>query len=53
MSLLIAGNHLQVAVGSLVQARIDEVLLSVVLHTLRIEGGLEVLQGQGVLEDIN
>ena len=50
--LLIASNHLQVAVGGLVQTGLDELLLGVVLHALLVEAGLEVLESQGILEDV-
>lgn len=52
MRLLIASNHLQVAVGGLVQTGLDELLLGVVLHALLVEAGLEVLESQGILEDV-
>lgn len=49
---LVAGNGLDVVVNLGVEASVLEVFLGVLGETLTIEGVLEVLQGQSILEDI-
>lgn len=50
---LIAGNGLDVVVDNRVEAGSLEVALGELLKTLAVEGVLEVLQRQGVLEDVS
>lgn len=52
VGLLIAGNHLEVLVEvGLVEACSSKVLCGEVGKCLAVEGGLEVLKGQGVVQD--
>jgi hypothetical protein len=50
--LLIGSNLLQVGIEGVIHASLDKVFLGIVLETLLIERGLEVLQGQSIVEDI-
>jgi hypothetical protein len=50
--LLIGSNLLQVGIEGVIHASLDKVFLCIVLETPLIERGLEVLQGQSVVEDI-
>lgn len=52
MSGLVAGDLLQVAVEGRVKAGRRELFLGEVGQTLAVELVLEVLQGQGVVEDV-
>lgn len=52
MALLIRGDLLQVGVEGVVHAGVDKVGASVVLQALGVEGGLEVLQCQGIVKDV-
>lgn len=49
---LVVGDLLEVGVEGVGEASGSEGLLGVVLETLAVEGGLKVLQGQGVVEDV-
>ena len=52
MSLLIGSNLLNVGVEGIVHASLDKVFLGIVLKTLSVESGLEVLKGQSIVEDV-
>jgi hypothetical protein len=49
---LVTGNSLDVVVESRVEAGSGEVRLGVLLEGLAVEGVLEVLEGQSVVEDV-
>ena len=48
---LILGDLLQVGVEGRVEASVGKLLLGELLQTLAVEGVLEVLKGQSVVED--
>ena len=50
---LIGRDFLQVGIEGVLHAGLDEVGLGVVLQTLLVEGGLEVLQSQSIVEDVS
>lgn len=50
--LLVRSDHLQVGVEWILEASVQEIFVGVVLEALLIEGGLKVLEGQGIVEDI-
>lgn len=52
MLLLIRSNLLQVGIEWVLHAGLDEVLLGVVLETLLVERGLEMLKGKSVVENV-
>lgn len=52
MVLLIGSNLLQVGIEWVLHAGLDEVLLGVVLETLLVERGLEMLKGKSVVENV-
>lgn len=52
MGLLIRSNLLQVGVERIFEPGSQEISMGVVLETLLVEGGLEVLERQGIVEDI-
>lgn len=53
VSLLVRSDGLQVDVEGRGHAGVHEVFHGVILHSLLVEGGLEVLQGQCIVEDIS
>lgn len=53
VSLLVRSDGLQVGVERRRHAGVHEVLHGVVLHSFLVERGLEVLQGQSIVEDIS
>lgn len=52
MSGLVAGNRLQVSVEDPAESSTGEVILGVILQAIGVEGSLEMLQGQGIVEDV-
>jgi hypothetical protein len=52
VGLLIGSNLLDVGIEWVVHACLDKVLLGIVLETLSVERGLEVLKGQSIVEDV-
>lgn len=52
VSLLIGSDGLEVVVDDGVEASVGEVLLAVLLEALTVEGVLEVLKSQSILEDV-
>lgn len=52
MFLLIRSNLLQVSIEWVLHAGLDEVFLGVVLETLLVERGLEMLKGKSVVENV-
>lgn len=53
MLLLIGSDFLHVGVKRILHTGFDEVLLGVVLETLRVERGLEMLKGESIVEDVS
>ena len=49
---LVSSNGLEVVVDGRVEASVGKVLLAELLETLAVEGVLEVLKGQSILEDV-
>lgn len=52
VGLLVHSDRLDIVVEGLRHPGAHEVLLGVVLQTLLVEGGLEVLQSQGIVKDV-
>lgn len=52
VGLLVHSDRLDIVVEGRRHPGVHEVLLGVVLQTLLVEGGLEVLQSQGIVEDV-
>lgn len=52
MGLLVHADRLDVVVECLHHTGVHEVLLGVVLQTLLVEGSLEMLESQGIVEDV-
>lgn len=52
MLLLIRSNLLQVGIEWILHASLDEVLLGIVLETLLVERGLEMLKCKSVVENV-
>ena len=52
MGLLIRADLLDIRIGSVLDTGLREVFLSIVLETLFVETGFQVLQGQGIVENV-
>lgn len=52
MGLLILANPLQVTVHWVGESSVEEILMGEVLQALRVEGGLEVLESESIVEDV-
>lgn len=52
MGLLIRADLLDIRIGSVLDTGLREVFLGIVLETLFVETGFQVLQGQGIVENV-
>lgn len=52
VGLLILGNFLQVGIEGILESSLHEVGLGVVLETLLVESSLEVLESQGIVQNV-